>query len=141
MTRVYIAAAIFLLVCIAALWLRRRRPAPPLQDGWHPPMQIDRGDFVNPEKQWLVAVFTSVLCDACEKAVVAGSFLESSDVAYQLVTAEENPGLHDRYRVEQIPLLLIADSQGVVQLNTVGPPVATELWAEFAHIRENSYTT
>jgi hypothetical protein len=140
-TRLLIAMAIVLIVCLAAWLLRRRQYSPPTQASWHPPMQLDRNDFVDPQKAWLVAVFTSVLCDACEKAITTGSFLESADVAYQLITAEDNAALHDRYRIEQVPLLLIADHEGVVRLNTVGPPVATEVWSEFAHIRKHAELT
>src|SRR5690349_6187641 len=138
--RVGLALGIGVFVVVLSIALQRRRYAPPTQASWHPPVQVDRADFSDPEKPWLVAVFSSLSCDASEKAITAASFLASNDVAYQNIAVEEDPALHQRYHIEQIPLLLIVDHEGVARANFVGPPVATEVWAEFAHIREHAST-
>lgn len=135
MERLVIAIAVAAVVLVVAWILQRRKPAPPTQSGWHPPVQLDRSDFVDPEKPWLVVVFSSLSCDACEKAVSAAQFLASDEVGYQNIAVENEPRLHDRYRIEQVPLLLIADHEGVVRAQYVGPPSATEVWGEFATLR------
>jgi hypothetical protein len=44
--------------------------------------------------------------------------------------------LHERYRIEGVPLLLIADAAGVVRRSFAGPVSATDLWAAVAAARE-----
>jgi hypothetical protein len=138
MSRLIIAVGIFVLTVLIASVLKRRRPAPPTQAEWQPPAQLDRADFGDANKRWLVAVFSSEVCDSCPKAVTAAQFLESDDVAFQNVSLQTFPALHDRYNIIQVPLILVADHEGVVLATYVGPPSSTDLWAEFALIREHS---
>jgi hypothetical protein len=45
-----------------------------------------------------------------------------TDVEYQT-----RRGLHDRYRVEAVPMVVIADAEGVVRAGRFGPVSAAEL--------------
>ncbi len=62
--------------------------------------------------------------------------LESRDVAVvdiEFTTARE---LHQRYRIEAVPTLVVADGEGVVVRGFVGPVTATDLWAAVAEARD-----
>ncbi|MBA3604967.1 MAG: hypothetical protein H0W46_03145, partial [Acidimicrobiia bacterium] len=44
--------------------------------------------------------------------------------------------LHARYRIDSVPLLVIADASGVVRRSFLGPVSATDLWAAVAAVRD-----
>src|SRR2546429_7701220 len=95
-----------------ALVLRRRRPEPPTQARWEVPTQLDRDDFPRPDAEWLVVVFSSSTCDSCERATAKAAVLESAQVAYTEVPYQARKDLHDRYSVEVVPLIAVADAEG-----------------------------
>jgi hypothetical protein len=64
------------------------------------------------------------------------SILESSEVAVVDVEYAAARDLHQRYRIEAVPTLVIADSEGVVVRGFVGPVTATDLWAAVAEARD-----
>jgi hypothetical protein len=64
------------------------------------------------------------------------SALASDDVAVQAVEFTERRELHERYDIEAVPMLLIADSDGVVRGSFIGSPTAADLWAAVANLRE-----
>ena len=37
--------------------------------------------------------------------------------------------VHERYRIDAVPTLVVADADGVVRASVVGPVSATDLWA------------
>jgi hypothetical protein len=119
-------------------WLLQRRTAAEPERGpsWHVPNLIDRRHFERPEAEWLVAVFSSSTCLACASTWDKAALLESEVVAVQEVEAIERKDLHDRYGVDAVPLVLIADAAGSVRRSFVGPPTATDLWAALAELRE-----
>ncbi|MGZ7011302.1 MAG: hypothetical protein ACXVI2_14495, partial [Ilumatobacteraceae bacterium] len=43
--------------------------------------------------------------------------------------------LHRKYHIDAVPILLLADRQGVVRANFFGPMTATDLWAAVAEAR------
>jgi hypothetical protein len=61
--------------------------------------------------------------------------LESGDVATCELSFEGERALHDRYGIEAIPMILVADAGGVVQRAFVGATSATDLWAAVAEVR------
>jgi hypothetical protein len=139
--RLLIAAGLLLVVVAVALVLQRRRPDPPTQPRTYPvPRQLDRNDFDRPEAPWLVAVFTSSTCLSCEGTWDRARHLESTVVAVQEIEVGADRGLHDRYGVEAVPLLLVGDAEGVVRASFVGPPTAADLWATVAELREPGST-
>jgi hypothetical protein len=135
--RVLIAAVLVVVAVAAALLLERRRPAPPTQPRtWAVPTQLDRDDFAGAGKPWLVAVFTSATCDSCAKVVPKAAALESPSVAVTEVPYQSRKDLHQRYGVEIVPTLVVADPEGVVKASFVGVPSATDLWAAVAEARD-----
>lgn len=123
-------------VGVAALLQRRRADAPTQPPSWAAPAQLDRADFDRPDAAWLVCVFSSATCDTCSDVVAKAEVLSSPDVAVQEAEARRDAGLHDRYGIEAVPIVAIADADGVVRQSFVGPVSSTHLWAALAELRE-----
>jgi len=134
--RLLIAAAIVVVAVAVALIVRRRRPDAPTQPAGRAPTQLDRDDFERPDAPWLVAVFTSATCDSCADVVAKAAVLASDDVAVTDIEWQTRRDVHDRYRIDSVPLLVIADRDGVVRGSFAGPVTATDLWAAVAAARE-----
>ncbi len=135
MERLVVAAALVTVAAAAAFLLRRRRPAPPTQPRWNVPTQLDRRDFEGGEQAWLVAVFTSSACQSCQRATAKAAVLASPQVAYQEIAYQDAKGLHERYGIDAVPTIVMADADGVVRKSFVGVPSATDLWAALAEAR------
>ncbi len=135
--RLIVAAALVVVVAVVAAYLRRRRAdQPPTQAGeWSVPSQLDRRDFAGTDRPWLVVVFTSATCDACQAMVTKAAVLASDAVAVEEVEYRADPERHRRYRIEAVPTTLIADDRGVVRISYLGPVSATDLWADVARLR------
>lgn len=131
-----IAGVLVVVAVVVALLLERRRPAPPTQARWAVPSQLDRTDFARPDAPWLVAVFTSLTCDSCAGTAARAEVLASDQVAVDAVSVQDRPEVHRRYGIDAVPLLVVADDEGVVRASFVGPPTATDLWAAVAEARE-----
>ena len=141
MERLVIAAVLLAVAVVVALLVERRRPDPPTQNRrWPVPIQLDRADFAGAEQPWLVAVFSSATCQSCAKAVSVARVLESSAVAVDDVEVTARKHVHDRYGIEAVPTIVVADHDGVVRASFVGPPTATDLWAAVAEVREPGST-
>ena len=116
--------------------LRRRGNDAPTQASYEIPVQLDRSDFISPDSPWLVAVFTSATCGTCEDVAQKASVLASREVAVERIDYTVAPALHQRYNIQAVPTLVIADAQGVVQKGMLGPVKAQDLWAAVAECRE-----
>ncbi len=136
MERVLIAGALIAIAVAVAIVLQRRRPDAPTQSSWTVPAQLDRRDFHDPDHPWLVVTFTSQTCSTCAGVKEKVAILESDAVAVHDVEAVEHKALHDRYRIDAVPTLVIADHEGVVRASFIGPMTATDLWATMADLRE-----
>jgi hypothetical protein len=134
--RVLIAAALVAAVLVVALVARhRRRPAPPPRTPYPTPRQLDRADFGRPDAPWLVAYFWSRTCDSCAGLDRKVAVLASEAVSTCALEATDHRDLHRRYEIAAIPMILIADADGVVQRAFVGAVSATDLWAAVAEVR------
>jgi hypothetical protein len=122
--RLLIAGGVLVIALAAAWLLARRRADPPTQDPNRVPSMVDRADFARPDAAWLIVVFTSATCASCAAATAAMAALARSDVAYVEVPWLEARAIHDRYRIESVPLILIADRDGVVQASCEGARAA-----------------
>ena len=133
------AAAIVAVVAAVAFLLDRRqtRRDAPTQGKWPVPTQLDRLDFDRPDAPWLVAVFSSATCDSCATVLSHAAVLASNNVAVQDVESTERRDLHDRYGIEAVPTVVVADAEGVVRTSFVGVPAAAELWAAVAEARSD----
>lgn len=136
MERILLAVGVVAVAAVIAVVVERRRPSAPTQPSWTVPAQLDRDDFDNPRSPWLLAVFTSADCDSCAAAIQKANVLASEDVTVQDVEATARRDLHDRYGIDAVPLVLLADASGVVRKHFAGPPTATDLWAAVAEARD-----
>ena len=121
---------------VVSFILRRRGNDAPTQASYDIPVQLDRSDFASPESPWLVAVFTSATCGTCEDVATKALVLASRDVAVERIDFTVAPALHQRYNIQAVPTLVIANAQGVVQKGMLGPVKAQDLWAAVAECRE-----
>lgn len=137
MSRVLIAVALVVVALAVAYVLERRKPAAPTQPTWAVPSQLDRADFLRPDAAWLVAVFTSATCSTCAGVLAKARPLENDDVVVQEVEAVERKDLHQRYSIDAVPTLVVADAEGVVRGSLVGPASAEEIWAAVSSVRDS----
>lgn len=141
MERLIVAVVIVVVVAVVAAVVRRRRvPDAPTQRRFSAPDQLDRNDFPRPDAPWLVAVFSSATCDVCAQVVAKAQVLECADVAVAEIEFGANRALHDRYSIDAVPTVVIADAQGVAVSSFLGPMTATDLWAAVAEAREPGST-
>jgi thioredoxin-related protein len=64
--------------------------------------------------------------------------LESPVVAVQEVEAVERKDLHQRYAIDAVPMLVLADAEGVVRGSLVGPASAEEIWLAVSEVRDGT---
>ena len=138
MERVLIAAALVVVAAVVAFVLNRRRPQAPTQGRVPVPAQLDRADFPEADKPWLLVVWTSRTCESCERATAKASVLRSDTVGYAEVPWQDRRDLHDRYGVEDVPLLVFADAEGVVRASFVGAPEFGDLITAVAHAKDGT---
>lgn len=124
-SRIILAVVVIAVAIVIARQLERRRPAPPTRDAYPVPAQLDRLDFPRPDAPWLYVLFSSRTCDTCAPMVGRVCGLESEAVATVQVEAKADKALHDRYRIEGVPMVVLADSEGVVRAGFVG---AVDTW-------------
>lgn len=141
MDTVLIAMLLVALAAIVAAVIQRRQPDPPTQPRtYRVPSQLDRTDFDRPDTPWLVAVFTASTCSTCQGMWQKAVPLQSDQVVVQQLEVTEHRDLHQRYGIDGVPLIVIADHEGVVRASFVGPATATDLWAAVAELREPGST-
>ena len=131
------ALAIVAVAALVALVLRRRATADsPTQARHLAPSQLDRGDFPDADREWLLAVFTSASCSTCADVVRKANVSASAAVAVAEIEWTAQRALHERYRIDAVPTTVLADREGVVRASFLGPVTATDLWAAVAEARE-----
>lgn len=134
--RVALALALIAAAVVVAALLRRRRAPAPVRTGYHVPGHVDRREFVRPEASWLVVAFTSSTCAACDEAWTKVGALESDEVAVEKVELSDAPDRHERYGIDAVPTVIVADAGGAVRGSFLGPPPASDLWAVVAEVRD-----
>lgn len=135
--RLVVASALLAAAVVVAYLIRRRQPiSAPTQPRHHEvPAQLDRADFDGPETPWLVAVFTSATCENCARVWPKAEALRAPDVAVMDIPHPARRDLHQRYGIDVVPMVLVADADGVVRASFIGNPSATDLWAAVAEAR------
>ena len=135
-----VAAVLVVVVGAAAFVLQRRRAIdPPTQQRWQVPAQLDRADFDAPG-EWLVVTFTSATCTTCADVKRKAAVLASREVSVFDADYGTHRDLHQRYNIDAVPTLVIADRDGVVKASFLGPVSATDLWAACAEARNPGTT-
>lgn len=136
MLRFAIAIALALVAAAVAAWLSRRNRRQPVRSaGWTVPPQLERADFARPDAPWLVALFSSATCEICASVWERAQILEGAEVAVQNLEAKADRRLHERYKIDAVPLLVIVDAEGAVRRHWLGPVNAAELWGALAELR------
>lgn len=138
--RILLALAVIVVVAVVAVIAERRRRAhaAPVRDPYPVPRQLYRSDFPRPDAPWLVVLFSSDSCDGCEPMRGRIPALESAEVAVADVSWQTDRALHERYDISGVPMLLVADAEGVVRRAFVGSVSSTHLWAAVAAARDPS---
>ena len=137
MIRFVVVGAVVVVALLANLWQRKRQVDAPTQGTSEVPSKVDRADFVRPDSPWLVLAFTSATCQTCSDIERKVRVLETNSVAIQILEYTAERELHARYKIDAVPAVLMADSNGVVQANFLGPVSATDLWAALARVRDS----
>lgn len=134
--QIFIAVAVVIAaLATASIRNRRRVAAPPTQPRGLLPTQIDRADFPHVAAPWCVIVFSSASCQTCAQVVQKAEVLACDEVAVVNVEFTANRDLHQRYSIDAVPGVIIADKNGVVRAAFSGPVTATDLWAAVAECR------
>ena len=137
MERLAVAVLLVVVALVVAGYVQRRRPDAPTQSrSVSIPQQLDRGDFLGASSDWLVVVFSSDTCAACETAFARAEYLASDDVHVQEVTWQADPDIHERYSIDTVPIVVIARDDGAVGAGFVGPPATAELLAAMNSLRD-----
>lgn len=137
MDRLLVLVVVAALAGLLAVLLQRWRPGSQVATGWSVPGHLDRADFARPDIPWLVAVFSSTDCPACASMVAEAQTLAAVRVVVQEVPAESASELHDRYQVEVVPMLVVADGDGLVWAHHLGPSTPGELRAVLERARSS----
>ncbi len=129
-SRLVIALVLVLVAVVVARGLeRRRRPDPPARGTYPVPAQLDRDDFPRPEAPVLMVLFSSATCDGCGPMAAKVAALESEAVATCEVEFSQRSDLHRRYAIEGVPMVVVADAEGVVTAGFVGTVPSSDLEA------------
>ena len=137
MVQVLIGVVVAVIAGSAAVVITRRtRVDPPTQpDTFEVPAMLDRADFDRPDAPWLVVVFSSSTCLSCQDAWEKVKLLDSDAVAVQDVEVSDRQDLHERYRIDAVPMIVVVDDEGVTRASFIGVPSAADLWAALAELR------
>jgi hypothetical protein len=131
-----VLAAVLIVIAVIVAWRLRAQPAAePVQPPGEIPRQLHRGDFTRPDAPWLVVLFASATCDGCKAMAAKVAVLASADVAVETAEYPSARAIHERYRIESVPLVVVVDAEGVTRGAFLGPTSATDLWAALAELR------
>lgn len=137
MVQLVVALVVVVVAVVIGLVLRRRQvTSAPTQPSLAVPAQLDRADFPQATAPWIVVVFTSATCHTCADVRRKAAVVESREVAVVELEFPSARALHDKYDIQAVPIVAIADAQGVVHRGFAGPVTATDLWAAVADARE-----
>ena len=141
--RIALALGLALVAVVVAVVVERRSrrsATAPVAVRGEAPVQLFRSDFPRPTAPWLVVAFTSSSCGGCGPMVAKVEALECADVVTTEVEFTANRSLHERYAVDAVPLVVVADVDGVVRASWFGTVSATDLWAAVAELRHPGST-
>lgn len=138
MIRAVIVAVVLVIAVVLNRVLSKRTVQAPTQADPSMPTQVDRTDFLEPDKEWLVLAFTSSTCNTCADIERKAEVLKSKSVAVEICEYTAHRELHKKYAIDAVPTLLIADDQGIVRKGFLGPASATDIWAALARVRDGA---
>lgn len=127
MERLLLALIIGALAVAVAALIQRRRPDAPTGGSGHVPMQVDRRDFARPDAPFALLVFTSATCASCAEVWKQASALAGDRLSVQQIEVAAHLDLHERYRIDAVPVTVLADANGVVRRWFLGPTARGEI--------------
>lgn len=122
MVTLLIVIAVAAVAGVTAFLINGRAPDAPSTPQFAAPQQLDRADFDRPETPWLMALFTSETCLSCHDARAVVADLAFSTVVVQDLPVESEKAIHDRYGIDAVPIVTLADPDGVVRWSWLGAP-------------------
>lgn len=138
--QVVVALVVIVAAIAAGLVLRARRHVDaPTQPRAEVPTQLDRADFPSVTTPWLVVAFTSASCTTCADVARKVAVLGSDQVGVVEAEYLASRALHAKYAIDAVPIVAIADVDGVVVAGFAGPVTATDLWAAVARVRDPNW--
>jgi hypothetical protein len=136
-----IIAVVLVLVAAAVAWrLRARAEKDPVRSAGEVPRQLHRADFPRIDAAWLIVLFSSAQCDSCASMAAKVAVLDCDEVAVCDVEFSADRALHQRYAIDSVPLVVVADRDGVTRAAFLGPASATDLWSAVAELRRPGST-
>jgi hypothetical protein len=138
--RLVAAGALVVVAAVVAWRLRAHAEPDPVRAPGEVPRQLHRADFTRAEAPWLVVLFSSSTCESCAVMASKVTVLECDDVAVCEVEFGAGRALHKRYAIDSVPLVVVADHEGVTRAAFLGPTSATDLWAAVAELRRPGST-
>ena len=127
MDRLLILGVVAVAASIIAALLQRWHPRESIAAPHSIPQYLSRTDFDQPDSAWLIAVFSSKDCATCAPVALEAYKLTDADVTVQEIPVDSSAELHRRYCVSAVPMLLIADADGLVCAHHLGPATNSEL--------------
>ena len=121
---------------VGAVLRRRRSVDAPTQPVFSAPAQLDRADFA--EADGALAgrgVLLGLVCRVRRRAEQGQGAWPAREVDVVEVEYPAAQALHRKYHIDAVPIVIVADSRGVVRASFVGPVSATDLWAAVAEAR------
>jgi thioredoxin-like negative regulator of GroEL len=117
-------------VALGAAWIiNRKKPRTTAVVDHHVPTHVDRADFARPQAPVLVAVFTSATCATCAAMLSTARQAASDAVVVEEAEATALADLHERYRIDAVPIAVVVDRDGVVRASFAGSMSASDLSA------------
>jgi len=138
--RLIIASVLMLAAATVAWRLRAHAEPDPVRAHDDVPRQLHRSDFPRADADWLVVLFSSASCESCAVMATKVTVLDSPNVAVCEVEYGAERAVHERYAIDSVPLVVIADHEGVTRAAFIGPTSATDLWAAVAELRRPGST-
>lgn len=137
--RLVIAVALIALAWVVGRRLDKRvgRSAPlPVRDRAQVPTQLDRDDFPRPEAEWLLVLFSSAECGGCAEMSKKVALVECDEVAVADVDYATQRELQEKYSVDAVPMMVVADAEGAVRAHALGNVPSGDVWAAVARARD-----
>lgn len=106
---------------------QRRRPDPPTSPRMAVPQQLDRNDFADRDRSWLLVMFGSSTCASCRDAWDVVGHLDLASVSVQRLDFPAERAIHERYRIDSVPTIVLVDADGVVRWSALGVPTRQDL--------------
>jgi hypothetical protein len=139
-SRLIVAAVLVIAAALVAWRLRAQAEPGPVRSPGEVPRQLHRADFPRADAPWLVVLFSSAACESCALMAAKVTVLDCDEVAVCEVEYDAGRAVHERYAIDSVPLVVVADVEGVTRAAFLGPTSATDLWAAVAELRRPGST-